>query len=76
MVKYKHTPPKFLLKKLDDTKLAYVTNQFPLWVEHAKAKHKGELPDKKELLFEFIEYLGKRNTSFQGLHPHVLKTTH
>ena len=46
----------------------------PLFIKDANAAYRDVLPPNFELLYSFIEHLGKINKSFKGLGPEHLST--
>ena len=76
MVKTQHTPPRFLQGKLDSKKLAFVKKHIPSFLEKIKKKLNGELPPNTELLCQYINYLGKIDSAFKGIHNSCIVTTY
>ena len=74
MTKLKHTPPAFLQKSLSQEKKSFVRSHLPDFLKAAKAEYRNKLPSSKELLYEFIEHLGKFDKAFNGLVKSQLST--
>ena len=74
MTKLKHTSPAFLQKTLSQEKKSFVRSHLPDFLKAARTEYRNKLPSSKELLYEFIEYLGKFDKAFHGLIKTQLST--
>ena len=76
MVKTHHTPPRFLQEKLSPKRISFVKKHIATFIEKLKKKNKGELPSNPQLLCQYIDYLGKLDSQFKGIHHSCIVTTY
>ena len=70
-----HTPA-FLKGRLDPDKMDLVRDCFPKWFEKAKDQLGAEPKFSIDAVHEFVQYLGKKDRKFKGIHRDALITTH
>ena len=74
MTQIKVVPPPFLQRKLSDPELSQARDNLPAFLEKVKKDNNGEYPPTKEILLQYVVYLGKKHKKWKGIRQETLST--
>ena len=72
----KTTTPAFLLKKLSTKDKTFITDNLSKFLTEAKQANGGKYGPPKEMLADFMDYLGQKDKRFRNIAYSALNTSH